>query len=247
MRKRKRILITGFLFAIFGAALFGLVRSKMGRCALVGWSDFEPIAPNVYVSPDMTRRQRNDLLGMRKQGEAQIAAWFGQFTATTIFIVSGDKARLEPYGISSMGTAAAHSNLVSTTIVLGPNGMNQDVVTHELAHAELSERVGSWLGGKPYPLWFDEGFATQFDHREEIGEAIWRSLTQDGTDIPSREQLFKDYSGHWNWQVHYGAARIEVGRWLEIVDKEGFFELLVAMQQGEPFEQAYERIEKERI
>lgn len=52
------------------------------------------------------------------------------------------------------------------TILIGPQGRSVDVVAHELAHAELAQRVGFVRRELSVPTWFDEGLAMQVDHRE---------------------------------------------------------------------------------
>jgi hypothetical protein len=120
----KRILIAivlsaMVLLAIGSAGLAALAFPKLARCYLIVWSDFEEVAPNLYVSSDMSQAQRDVLIDLRKTGAARVADWFGQFTAKTIIIASAVKARVEPYGISPGGTAAAHCNRVSTYIIIG--------------------------------------------------------------------------------------------------------------------------------
>ena len=246
LKSSKRILIVLVVLVVCGAGVIVLVYPQLTRCYLVAWSDFEEISPNLYVSPDMPQHQRVAVMSMKEAGQAAVAEWFGEFTARVAVIASPDKAKVKPFGTTAQGTGLAHSDPFTTHIVLGPNGLNTDVLTHELAHAQLRKQVGPvWLRA-PYPRWFDEGLATQFDNRPEISEETWRELTGDGTKVPANEELFVDYREGWNWQVHYGTARFEVGRWLGIVGREGLLELLAALDSGETFERAYERIENAR-
>lgn len=71
-----------------------------------------------------------------------------------------------------------------------------------------------------------------------------RRLTNDGQNIPPKAELFVSYTDTWPWPVHYGTARYEIERWLATVGRDGFFDLLAALQSGEAFEAAYENIEK---
>ena len=94
------------------------------------------------------------------------------------------------------------------------------MLSHELAHVELSARIGYWNRDE-IPNWFDEGLAVQFDDR--YSDAEWRTRTDNGRTAPDLGQMaiitYDDRLG-------YLTAKHEVQRWLDVVGQEGFFVLL---------------------
>lgn len=104
-------------------------------------------------------------------------------------------------------------------IVLGPEGLNIDVASHEYAHTELAERSSVLKRTYRIPTWFDEGLAMQVDYREEFSiEALATyGRDQDLDDlflekISSPNLFFRtDERG----RAHYAFARCVVGLWLK--------------------------------
>ncbi len=55
-------------------------------------------------------------------------------------------------------------SILGTHIVVGPSGINIDVLAHELSHVEIVARVGYWQWRRISNR-FDEGLAVQADYR----------------------------------------------------------------------------------
>ena len=237
----KLIPIVMLVVVVGSGTAYGMLFPEMTHSLLVPWSDFHELEPNIYVAPDMPIAQREQIIFIIEQGRNDVTAFFGNYTANPVIIAGHTIESVHPYGISNKPKALAHKMPLGTWIVLGPNGLNRDVVAHELAHAELHNRLTL---SADVPTWFGEGLAAQLDHRPEIGEENWRRLTHNGQHVPSREQLFKTWTDEWGWEVHYGTARYEVQRWLTIVKQKGLFELITALNSGAAFEATYINIER---
>jgi hypothetical protein len=147
---------------------------------------------------------------------------------------------MKTYGGNSYNRAGrTYLTPVTTFIILGPDGvLSADVLSHELAHAEFSARIGHWNRDK-IPNWFDEGLAVQFDDR--YSEAEWQTRTDNGRTAPDLDQIGTIKHDDW---LGYATAKHEVRRWLDIVGQEGLWALLQAIKSGEEFQETYYSLER---
>jgi hypothetical protein len=235
-----KALLAGVVLLLVGAALGAVAAPGVVRCYLVRWSGLDRVAPNVYVDPDMPEAGRQALLASLADGEKRVAGIYGQYTAAPVIIAGHTMDVMTAYGGNPSNRAGkALITPVATFMVLGPNGYTSvDVLSHELAHAEFSKRIGHRNRGK-VPNWFEEGMAVQFDER--YSEAGWRLRTDDGRTAPDLDEL--GVIRHDDW-LGYATAKHEVGRWLNIVGAEGLRALLQAVQDGSDFGEAYRAIEQ---
>ncbi len=140
---------------------------KALACSLVGWTSFQAAAPAVYVDPRLSPERRAEVLRLVEAGKARVAGFYGAFRAAPRIIAGEDLQALAPFGRCTH--ACTHYSLLGLTVVLGPEGLDEEVVSHELAHAELFERVGLWRMLTGVPTWFDEGLAMLGAVRERVG------------------------------------------------------------------------------
>ena len=236
----KKILLASILFLLIGASSYKLASNELVHCYLVRWSTLENIGPNLYVDPDMPDSQRQLLLSSINTSKKRISTLYGGFTATPIIIAGYTMEVMEFYGGNSYNRAGrTHITPVATFIILGPDGVvSVDVLAHELAHAEFTERIGYWNRNK-FPNWLDEGLAVQFDCR--YSDVEWRAMTDNGRLAPDLDQIGTIKHDDW---LGYATAKHEVRRWLDVVGQEGFLELLQSIQSEDEFRETYQSIEQ---
>jgi len=212
----------------------------VARCYVVRWSALDNIAPNFYVDPDMPESQRQLLLSSLPDAKARVAMLYGEYTADPVIIAGHTMDVMKTYGGNSYNwSGRACLTPVTNFVILGPNGIRSlDILAHELAHVELSVRIGH-QNRDEIPNWFDEGLAVQFDDR--YSEAEWRTRTDNGELAPDVDQM--DIIKYDDW-LEYATAKHEVRRWLDIVGQEGFLELLEAIRNGNGFQETYHSIEQ---
>lgn len=242
MRLSKRvrhILLISVLLFLMCAILYRLAPDGIVRCYLVRWSDLDRIAPSVYVDPDMPEPQRQVFLSSITLAKERVAAVYGQYTANPVIVAGHTMDVMKAYGANSHNRAGrAYLTPVASFVVLGPDGLLiADILSHELAHVEFSARIGHGNRDE-VPNWFDEGLAVQFDDR--YSEAEWRAMTDNGRTAPDLGQM--GIIKHDDW-MGYATAKHEVRRWLEVVGQEGFWALLLAIENGHEFQEAYHSIE----
>jgi hypothetical protein len=245
MKKRKTIfwifgLVIIFLFAGGGYILSG---HPVIHCYLVKWSDLEEIADNIYVDPDMPDWNRNYLINAVEEGEDRVGNLFGDVIGKPIIIAGHTMDVMQEYGGNSYNTIGrTYLTLLGAYIVLGPDGITmQDVIAHELAHAELTARIGH-KNVEILPDWFEEGLALQVDYR--FTEEDWAIQTANGEINPELSGIGEIKHDD---VIAYVTAKHEISRWLDIVGQQGFLDLLQTIKQGEDFLSAYRLIENQFI
>jgi hypothetical protein len=236
----KRILLASVLLLLIGAVFYWLAPHEIIRCYLVRWSDLDRVAPNLYVDPYMPESERQMLLSSLANAKGRIATLYGEYTANPVIMAGHTMDVMKAYGGNSYNRAGrTYLTPIATFIILGPDGvLSVDVLSHELAHVELSARIGHRNRAK-IPNWFDEGLAVQFDDR--YSEAEWRTRTDNGRTAPDLEQM--GIIQHNDW-LGYATAKHEVGRWLDGVGQEGFWTLLRSIRSGDEFQETYQSIER---
>jgi len=239
-KRVKKILLTSVLLLLIGVAGYKLASHEIVRCYLVRWSDLDNIAPNLYVDPNMPESQRQILLSLLADAKERVATLYGEYTANPVIIAGHTVEVMKAYGGNSYNRAGRASfTPIATFVILGPNGIrSMDVLSHELAHAEFSARIGYWNRDK-IPNWFDEGLAVHFDDR--YSEAEWQTRTDNGRTAPDLDQM--GVIKHDD-RLGYVTAKHEVQRWLDAVGQEGFWALLQSIRSGDEFQETYHSIEQ---
>lgn len=158
-----------------------------------------------------------------------VAALYDEARASPIFLclqrpvlnlaVSHGSARFAPF--------------MPSIVVLGPQGHNPDVASHEYGHAELAHRTSALLRSYRIPTWFDEGLAMQLDHRAEYSEAALRGYLADEA-IPPMTLAALDRPATFfrpgrEGKAHYAFARCVVGQWLGDAGKQGMRDIIAGV------------------
>ncbi|WP_234734690.1 hypothetical protein [Tellurirhabdus bombi] len=243
-----------------------LVFSEIIRCFFIESStDFQPIAPAVFVSRDTPVRQRLFLLDEIKQARKRVNnLWMSpqQGRATVIFCRT--LREYEQYCRSGEGAGCSLGTPWGDSwIIINPYGRNPDVLAHEMCHNELYKRLGWLTTQRQIPQWFNEGLALMLDGR---------FLSSRPDNQPDSLQRFQDYNNQWRRAVRgqqplalknlestqdffdggerrvmlaYMTAGREVSRWLILVGRSGLLALTQAVADGEDFSAAYQRLERQ--
>ncbi|MFN2198288.1 MAG: hypothetical protein ACK2UW_19370 [Anaerolineales bacterium] len=230
--------ITILLLLITG--LFWLSKHPVMRCYLVSWSDLDQIAENVYVDPAMPEDNRAHLVAAVTEAKQHIAALFGDLQGDAVIIAGHTMSIMNAYGGNNYNQVGrSYLTALGSYIVLGPGGaQDKDVVAHELAHAEVAQRLG-YRRANQLPDWFEEGLALQVDDR--YTEAEWLARTSNGATAPDLDEI--GIIRHDDW-LGYATAKHEVSRWMEAAGPEGLLKFLQAVRQGEDFFLSYQAAEQ---
>ncbi len=259
MRSKKLFLVNLVLVGAFLLTAYYFWFPAIWRCQTVGFANFTAYPGGLHVSNDATAHEREILLKSIAHARLRIRAFWGKQLGDSSIIFCHDKSCYSDYALLDEGAGTSLGTPTGSWIVLGPEGLNDDVISHEMCHDELFTRLGWFKAKNSVPQWFDEGLALMVDYRftnpdttrrhlEYLDE--WMLMTHHGsdalelTDIRTVKGFFGGDRQHVNRA--YLTAGLEVSRWLSVVGRNGMHELVRAMRHGESFEKAYARIEKSR-
>ncbi len=222
------------------------------NCYLVGWSHLQQIGSGVYVDPTMQPRERGRFLQDIRLARRRVGRFFGALKDDPIIMAGPLNTVYRVYGSAAGTTGITHLTLVKDYTVLGPNGFNVDVISHELTHGELKVRLG-WSNFGKVPVWFDEGMTMYNDDRPTYSEAAYQRLTDHGRTAPRLSAIasrvgFYDAAtdqrvSDERVSINFIVAKHEFARWYKIVGRGGVDQLIKAVRAGESFTHAYKEIE----
>ena len=225
----KQLLIVASLLAVASTAY--AVRTPVANCYLVPFTSLVRIAPGVFVDPSLTAAQRSRLLEDIAASRARITEFLGRCQATPTYI-AGTTATLHRFGNPAAGTAATLVTPFTDFVVLGPTGMNVDVISHETVHTELKARTGFLRRMRGVPTWFDEGMAMHVDLRSAYGEDVYQKRTSGGRAAPRLADIDTPSKFAVGAHTNYVTARHEFERWYARVGRDGLLRLLAAVRGG---------------
>jgi hypothetical protein len=237
--RTKRVLAILALLLVLTLIFVKLSQYEIIRSYLVRWSDLDRVGPNFYVDPNMPEPQRQKVRSLIDDAKDQIATFYGEYSADPVIIAGHTMEIMKVYGGNAYNRAGrTYLTLLGSYIILGPEGArNIDIMSHELAHAELANRIGHGNRGE-IPSWFDEGLAVQFDRR--VPELDLKIVNAE--ERPEFDLSRSDAIQHDDWQA-YADSKSEVRRWLSIVGQDGFQDFIAAIRSGENFRDSYRSIE----
>lgn len=215
--------------------------AKPVHAALVDYSNMIEVAPNLYIEPGSPKDLQNKLLNYVNRAQEKVTDVFGKRSSSPYLIVALSSKKLGKYAENPVGQT--YYLPWNNYIVVGPDGLNENVISHEFTHAELRERLHN---RNAVPVWFDEGLASMVDGRMPGSSAVWEQVTNSGQDPVDYELLDSHEAfryGTPETSTNYNLACYEVTRWFTIVGQDGLLRLIDALNQGEDFAEQYSRIE----
>lgn len=155
---RKTVLALGLGAALGGAALLWFFPALRGGLCPSCYG-LEESAPGLWVEAAMAPEARTALIAEVAAARATIARFYGPAQAH-LRILACESAACDRR-LGGRGAAAVTYSLGALSVVrLSPRGLNETILTHELAHTETHARLGFFaqISGR-MPAWFDEGLS----------------------------------------------------------------------------------------
>lgn len=243
--KRKKI--TSILLTIFFISIVIIsfnIYSKPINAALVDYSRLKQVAPDVYMEPHLQDTKKEELLLTYVQTSlTKISDVFGDRESYPYIIYVESQKSIKKYAKNPTGQAYYYP--WKNYIVIGPKGLNENVISHEFTHAELRGRLHN---KSKVPVWFDEGLAAMVDGRYSNNKVIWSRITNNGKTPVDFDLLdtYKAFSyGTIEASNSYNLACYEVTRWFTIVGQSGLLKLINELNEGGNFKDQYKLIEIE--
>jgi len=198
---------------------------------LIPYSGYTHAAEQIYFSPSISERDHSKLLAEIQAAQNRITHSFGKPTSRPFIIFTSSQREYDALAANPYGTAHVLGPLLYH-VIIGPKGMNRDVIAHELMHIEMAHRLGFICYTFQFPAWLNEGIACLVDERipkerkalEKLGREYMFELTHldQFTNVP--EQRLSE---------HYSAAKYLA---VEITNQNGerkIYELLEHFRQNQ--------------
>jgi hypothetical protein len=135
------------------------------RCILVSYDDFNEVKKGIFIERNTSKKQIDGLLSNVLLAKKRISSFWGTQNGTAKIICCKNTATYEKYCQSSEGAGCSIGTPFGSWIILNTDGLNTDVIAHEMCHDELMTKLGWWKTKKHIPTWFDEGLALMLDQR----------------------------------------------------------------------------------
>jgi hypothetical protein len=258
----RRVLSVVALVSSMIAVSYFVLFPQVWRCEWVAQSPMHKATDKLYISPLIATKNYSNIQKIIGQAQKRVQhLWKTRQGQPTIIVCGNDDEyrqfcnSIEGAGCS-IGTPWNHS-----FVILNADGLNVDVLAHELCHDELFSRLGWWVTTRQIPQWFNEGLALMTDYRfvsetdsiqrylDYKDEWLTRSHGQQTmltlNDISSSRGFFGGGDAHA--MLSYMTAGMEVSRWLSISAKSALPQLIESVSAGEDFEATYDGLEQKAV
>ncbi|MDA8870594.1 hypothetical protein N9H93_04325 [Rhizobiaceae bacterium] len=186
-----------------------------------GCYGFEKIDERLYVGQEMTPKARGDLQRDIAAARKSIASVLRSAEARPFIFACSTNAC--DHRIGGRGDQGARAQVQSTpwfsVVRFGPRGMNETILTHELAHVAMHDVVGALavMDGR-FPAWLNEGMAVIVSNDERYirpgTTAEERCLIEPDGPLPADPFEWASAAGQ-SHQTLYARAACASLHWLE--------------------------------
>lgn len=179
------------------------------RGLLISFSDYREVAVKIYVDPATTQAQVDSLLwAIEIAKERNKMLWREEIPPVSIIFSSTHQnaGKLSPRAAYSYATF--FGSFLGGFIAVQPEGLNTDILSHELCHAILHEKLGWYRHYFKIPTWFDEGLAMQVDYREGFDVEQFQKVDEKRVEITTLKdtEFYRQEEAYY----YYLAAKKEV-------------------------------------
>jgi len=235
---RRTVLIFLIVIPISSFAHF-IFFPQQTRSILIDYSGFKKDG-RLYFN-NKTPRNKVDtvnlLIGLASN---RVAEFWGQKTCNPKFIYCDSDEDFKKFGSRYQIPALTHIKFGSY-IVISNEGIDLDIIAHEISHAEFYERIGFYNWSFKIPRWFDEGLAMQNDSRTYYSEDTLKLKSHNYKNLPDVKKLqsgkqFNEEGSREQIMLNFMTAKHEVKNWYT---KEKLDKLIKDINSGKTFEEAF--------
>lgn len=231
------VLVFLILLPVVALAHF-IIFPQQTRAILIDYSGFKKEG-RLYFNPATSQNKIDSLKILIEQANIRVAAFWGHKIADPKYIYCDEATDFAKYSNAPAAPAITHLKL-GAYIVLSADGVDLDIIAHEISHAEFYERVGFYKWTFSIPAWFKHGLAMQNDYRNYYSEDTLKAKSDNFKNLPDIKIFKTDkefYDGNLEQlMMHYMAAKHEVKNWYT---KEKLVKLIKDINSGKSFEDAY--------
>jgi len=191
-----------------------VIMPQTTRCMLIDFYDFEKDG-NLYYRESANLEDISLITSILEKAKERNRKFWGENQSEPIFIYCETDKDYEKFGSSIMTPAAAHMSIKSF-VVISNDGINLDILSHEISHTELSSRIGILNRALKIPVWFDEGIAMQIDHRNYYSFDTLAVKSDNFKVLPDVEKM--DANQFWSGSksevmLNYMTAKYRISKW----------------------------------
>lgn len=233
-----RILVMIIMLVPLASFAHFVIFPQETRTLLIGFSDFKKEG-NLYFNPVSSRNSIDSVESLIESATKRVIRFWGDKKASPVFIYCEQDADFKKYSVNTGAPAVTYCKM-GEHIVLGKEGIDLDIIAHEISHAELYARVGFYVWTFKLPDWFKHGLAMQNDYRIYYSLDTLKVRTNNFKTMPDITN-FKTgaqfYSGSINQiMLRYMTAKYVIGMWYT---PEKLQKLIRDLQAGKSFDESY--------
>ena len=243
MKKLKRIIIkTVLLFLLIipiSAFAHFIFFPQQTRCILIDYLDFKK-ADRLYFNVATPQNKIDSVEFLVKLASTRVDSFWGQEKCDPKYIYCESNEDFKKFGSPFSMPALTHLKF-GTYIVINHDGVDLDIIAHEISHAEFYERIGFYNWSFKIPRWFDEGLAMQNDYRNYYSEDTLKFKSNNYQNLPDVKLLksgkqFSEEGSHEQIMLHIMLAKHEVKNWHT---REKLNQFMKDINSGKTFEEAF--------
>ena len=193
----------------------------------------------LYFNKSTSQNKVETVKSIIELASKRVAAFWGQKTCNPKYIYCDNEEDFKKFGSPYPVPALTHMKLGSY-IVISNQGVDPDIIAHEISHAEFYERIGFYNWSFKIPRWFDEGLAMQNDNRNYYSEDTLKFKSNNYKNLPDVKKLksgkqFNEVGSPEQLMMNFMMAKHEVKNWYT---KEKLDKFIKDLNSGKTFEQA---------
>jgi hypothetical protein len=229
-----RAVLALLLFCLTATLACAVALPGPTTCLLVGAMDLHRL-PDGSLTDSLISEDKQRFSELTLAARARIESKFGPVESNPVLVFFSNPKGLGPFRLNSYGSTQFIGP--RACVMIGPNGQNIDVVTHELMHGETGHRVGWLKRWLHLPVWVDEGISMQVDYRSRY-ELPVEDIPNAG-DVRKLNTVSEFFSGDEKTVVsNYARSKYVVASWLTRIGEKSLYQRLERMKNGESFEEA---------
>jgi hypothetical protein len=211
------------------------------RSILIGFSAFKKEG-DLYFNLSTSKNSVDSVESLIVLATERVARFWGDKKASPTFIYCEESGDFRKYSVSPGAPAVTYCKL-GEHIVLSKEGVDLDIISHEISHAELYARVGFYIWTFKLPDWFKHGLAMQNDYRSYYSLDTLKAKTNDLKTMPDIT-YFKTssqfYSGTMDQiMLRYMTAKYVIGKWYT---QEKLQKLIQDLKVGKSFDESFKKV-----
>jgi hypothetical protein len=209
------------------------------RSILIDYSDFRKKG-RLYFNSSTSQNTVDTVKSIIRFASNRVATFWGQKTSNPKYIYCGNDEDFKKLGSPYPVPALTHIELGSY-IVISKQGVDLDIIAHEISHAEFYKRIGFYNWSFKIPRWFDEGLAMQNDYRNYYSEDTLMFKSNNYKNLPDVKKLksgkqFNEEGTQEQIMLNFMSAKHEVKKWYT---REKLDKFIKDINSGKTFEEAF--------